>query len=129
MKKTSVKKDGAKATEKATYVSALKSSVPPPSAQKQKTAGKGGIGSQPKMKFNQKKLSLVSSASVATVKISGPPKLQVLEQKTRAKPSKTEHSKGLLTVSAKISPLKSSVGKLTENSITSSTSPTATAKS
>ena len=49
MKKTSVKKDGAKATEKATYASALKSSVPPPSAQKQKTAGKGVIGSQPKI--------------------------------------------------------------------------------
>ncbi len=41
----------------------------------------------------------VSSASVATAKVSRTPKLQVLEQKT-AKPSKTEHSKGLLTVTA-----------------------------
>ncbi|KAH9389211.1 Transcription factor COE2 [Tyrophagus putrescentiae] len=98
MKKTSVKKDGAKATEKATYVSALKSSVPPPSAQKQKTAGKGGIGSQPKMKFNQKKVSLCQLSFSGHRQNSGPPKLQVLEQKTRAKPSKTEHSKGLLTV-------------------------------
>ena len=80
MKKTLVKKDGAKATKKATYVSVLKSSVAPPSAQKQKTAGKGGIGSQPKMKSNQKKVPFVSSVSVATAKISGPPKLQVLEQ-------------------------------------------------
>ncbi|KAH9401775.1 Testis-specific serine [Tyrophagus putrescentiae] len=74
---------------------------------------------------SQKKVHPVSSASVATAKTSAPPKLQVLERKTRAKPSKTEHSKGLLTVSAKISPLKSSVGKLTENSITSSTFPNA----
>ncbi|KAH9398208.1 hypothetical protein TYRP_019217 [Tyrophagus putrescentiae] len=95
------------------------------SLSKEDYAGKGGIGSQLKMKSNQKKVLPVSSASMATAKTSGPPKLQVLERKTRAKPSKTEHSKGLLTVSAKIWPLKSSVGKLTENSITSSTSPTA----
>ncbi|KAH9403127.1 Transcription factor COE2 [Tyrophagus putrescentiae] len=45
---------------------------------------------------NEKKVLPVSSASVATAKVSRTPKLQVLEQKT-AKPSKTEHSKGLLT--------------------------------
>ncbi|KAH9389450.1 hypothetical protein TYRP_023261 [Tyrophagus putrescentiae] len=50
---------------------------------------------------------LAKGGIVATAKTSGPPKLQVLERKTRAKPSKTEHSKGLLTVSSKISPLKS----------------------
>ena len=88
MKKTSVKKDGTKATKKATYASVPKNSFPPPFVQRQKTAGKGGIGSQPKMKSNQKKVPFVSSVSVATAKISGPPKLQVLKQKTRAKPRK-----------------------------------------
>ncbi|KAH9403129.1 hypothetical protein TYRP_015896 [Tyrophagus putrescentiae] len=104
MKKTSVKKNGTKATKKATYVLVPKSSFSPPFVQRQKTAGKGGIGSQPKMKSNQKKVPFVSSVSVATAKISGPPKLQF----QRAKKSPADTSARLGSEGAPLSKVGSS---------------------
>ncbi len=79
------------------------------SLSKEDYAGKGGIGSQPKMKSNQKKMPLVSSASVATANIFWTTEAASFGAKDpRQAQKKIEHFKGLLTVSAKMSPLKSS---------------------